>query len=69
MVDDLLGTLTLAALILCYVLTVQALTAASLILGRFIIEQARHLAAQLPEPERTPDTALYRLGGPIKKWD
>jgi hypothetical protein len=70
MLDELLGALSVAVLILCYVLMVQALMAACLILARFVAEQARALWAMLPPPpERTPDTPLYRLGGGLRKWN
>jgi hypothetical protein len=69
MVDELLGALSVAALILCYVVVVECLTAAALLLARYIGQQARHLWAMLPEPpERTPDSPLYRLGGGLKRW-
>jgi len=70
MVDQLLGTLAILVLVLCYLLMVQALMAAVLVLARFIADQARHLLAQLPPvPNADPPTSpAYRLGGGIRKW-
>jgi hypothetical protein len=76
MMQQLSGTATVLVIVLAYVLIVQSLTAAMVLLAQFIVVQVRTLRAlvaiepkTIPEPEPEPaGRPLYRVGGGIKRW-
>lgn len=74
MAEQLWGAGTGLVLVLGYVLLVQAMTAAIVLLAEFIVIQWRTLRSLLmavdgaPEPEPAPQTEqpTYRLGGDLR---
>jgi hypothetical protein len=74
--EQLSGTATVLVIVLAYVLIVQSLTAAMVLLAQFIVVQVRTLRAlvaiepkTIPEPEPEPaERRLYQVGGGIKRW-
>jgi hypothetical protein len=76
MAEQLLGVLSVAVLFLAYVLILQCLTAAALLLARYIALQVQSLRSLLGESPRTVPAPLidqdsgesYRLGGGLARW-
>jgi hypothetical protein len=77
MVEQLAGAGIATAVVLGYVLLVECLTAAVILLAEFIIGRVRVLwslvvtrkAAPEPEPAEPPEAGEpYRVGGGLMKW-
>jgi phage portal protein BeeE len=78
MVEQVIGTATVAVLVLTYFLILQTLTAAVLLLGQFIVVQVRALrvlvAVEWQRPEPAPVSVAddqresYRVGGGLLRW-
>jgi len=74
--EQLTGAAMTAALVLCYLLIVQALTAAALLLAQFIVVQVRALWSLVKVEWKPPASAPlvddqgepYRVGGGLLKW-
>lgn len=72
MVEEVAGATTVLVIVLAYVLIVQAMTAAVVLMAEFIVLRVRalrNLLAVEPEPVRQPESAPYRVGGGLLKWD
>jgi len=75
-VEQLAGVLSVAALLLGYLLVLQCMTAAALLLSQFIAVQWRALRSLLVAPPRpaTPEIEdqdplePYRVGGGLMRW-
>jgi hypothetical protein len=71
MLEQLTGAASALVLILAYLLIVQTLMAASVLLGQFIVVQIRTLrslvAIERPEPTQEPQ-APYGIGGGLIRW-
>jgi hypothetical protein len=74
--------LTVAVLVLGYLLLLQAMTAAVILLCEFILLRVRVLRSLLAEPgpdpaparevhqaRGEPERPRVRIGGPIRRWD
>ena len=70
MVEQVLGAASVLIVILAYVLCVQAMTAAIIVLTEFIALQVRKLILMLPEPQKPkePEQPPYKVGGGLLKW-
>ena len=69
MAEQLAGAASFCVLVLCYVLLVECLTAACVLLARYIGLQVQRLRAEIrPQPTRPVPVESYRVGGGIKKW-
>jgi hypothetical protein len=80
--EQLLGAASACVLVLAYVLIVQTMTAAVVLLCEFILIRVRILWAMVPRPGDRPEVdrsivgdvdgpnagPLYRLGGGIRLW-
>lgn len=75
--EQMTGAGIVSIVVLAYVLLVQAMCAAILLLGQFIVLQVRSLRslvvveptpAHAPVPELPPDHKVV-IGGGIRKWD
>jgi hypothetical protein len=76
MVEQLAGVLSVAALLLGYLLVVQCMTAAVLLLAQYIAVQGRALWSLLTVEPTRPGRAQvegqdqhYRVGGGLMRWD
>ena len=73
MVAQLTGAASILVLILAYLLIVQTLMAASVLLGQFIVVQMRNLRGMVANKEPASPLLVerpsYSLGGGIKKWE
>jgi hypothetical protein len=80
MVEQVIGTATVAVLVLTWLLIAQAMTAAVLVLSQFIVVEVRTLRTSVAvlgdRPQASPELApivhqgeSYRLGGDIKKLE
>jgi hypothetical protein len=67
------GVLAALVVVLAYVLLVQAMAAAIVLLSEFILLRIRVLRSMLvsekPAPTFTPAREHYQIGGAIRKWD
>jgi hypothetical protein len=77
MVEEVAGATTMLVIVLAYVLIVQAMTAAVVLLAEFIVLRVRALRSLLaiesqPEParvsEEAPQAQSYRVSGGLLKW-
>jgi hypothetical protein len=77
MLEQVTGAGTALVIVLGYLLIAEAMTAAVLLLGQFIVVQVRALVAIVEErPEGSPEVApatsdqgeSYRVGGGLLKW-
>jgi hypothetical protein len=75
MVEQLTGAVMAVIVFLSYLMVVQALMAALLLLGQFTILQARALRALVESPQTTEPAPVvddqgesYRVGGGLLKW-
>jgi hypothetical protein len=78
MMEQLLGAATAGVLVLAYLLIVQALMAAAVLLAQFIVVQVRALwslvaPSWLPPPAAVPPVVddqgePYKLGGGLARW-
>ena len=68
---QLTGAATGAVVILAYILLLESLTAACVLLAHFIATQVRHLRATLAhKPNPAPvERPAYRVGGGLMKWE
>jgi hypothetical protein len=76
MVEQLAGVLSVAALLLGYLLVVQCMTAAVLLLAQYIDVQWRALRSLLTVEPTRPGRAQvegqdqrYQVGGGLMRWD
>jgi hypothetical protein len=75
MVEQIAGVFSVAGLVLAYVLLLEAMTAAILVLAQFTVAQVRALRTTLalewspPAPPTVDAQPTYQLGGGLKKWD
>ena len=73
MAEQLAGAASVAVLVLCYVLLVECLTAACVLLAEYIVVQVRNLhgmvAIKAPEHTAVEESQrqTYRLGGGLIK--
>jgi hypothetical protein len=76
MVDGFVGAFTAAAVLLCYLMLVEAMTAAVVLLAECIVLRIRALRRLFiavegaPEPETPPQVQepAYRIGGGLMRW-
>jgi hypothetical protein len=74
MLDQADGAGVVLVVALAYVLILQAMTAAIVVLAQFTVLQTRHLLALLDEAPRPAtvevhqDQESYRVGGGLLKW-
>jgi hypothetical protein len=80
MVEQLTGAAIAAVIVLCYLLILQTMTAAVVLLAQFIVVQVRALWSLVEwtptpgEPSRPPVPLVddqgepYRLGGGLARW-
>jgi hypothetical protein len=76
MIEQLAGVLSVAALLLGYLLVVQCMTAAVLLLAQYIAVQWRALRSLLTVEPAQPSRAQvegqdqhYQVGGGLMRWD
>ena len=65
-----IGTAQALVLVLLYVVLVQVLMSATLLLGQFAVLQLRKLMLMIGEPQKPkePEQPPYRVGGGLLKW-
>jgi hypothetical protein len=71
MVEEVAGATMVLVIVLAYVLIVQTMTAAVVLLAEFIVLRVRALRSLLavePEPVRQTEPAPYRIGGGLMRW-
>jgi hypothetical protein len=71
MVEEVAGTATALVIVLAYVLIVQTMTVAIVLLCEFIVLRVRTLRSLLsvePEPVGQTEPAPYRVGGGLMRW-
>jgi hypothetical protein len=72
-VQQLAGAATVAVIVLTYIVLVQALTAACVLLAQFITLQVRTLRSLIATPQNPsipaePHEQAYKLGGGLARW-
>jgi hypothetical protein len=71
MVDQITGVATVLALVLSYLLLVQTMMAAVVLLAQYIVVQVRNLWGMVATTQRSPvvKSRSYQVGGGIRRWE
>jgi hypothetical protein len=71
MLEQLTGAASILVLVLAYLLIVQALMAAVVLLAQYIVVQVRNLRGMIPNPQQSPvvESRSYQVGGGIRRWE
>jgi hypothetical protein len=72
-VQQLAGAATVAVIVLTYIVLVQVLTAACVLLAQFITLQIRALRSLIASPQNReipaePHQQAYKVGGGLARW-
>jgi hypothetical protein len=71
MVEQLAGAASASIIVLAYLILLQAMTAAVVLLSQFLVLQFRSLrsmfASEEPTADLAPATKPYRLGGGVRR--